>query len=64
MRQYSEFRVTVGFDREPKNIFDEIDIHISRLFRDGWIVEDTIIDETLEYIDIICYKDLDSEGRD
>jgi len=64
MRHYREFRISVGFDRDPKLIFDELDREIARLFREGWNVEDTILDQTLEYFDIICYKDIDSEGRE
>lgn len=64
MRQYQELRIEVGYDREAKQIFDEIDIEMARLFREGWTVEDSILDATLEYIDIIYYKDIDSEGRE
>ncbi len=62
MRQYHELRVEVGYDRDAKLVFDEIDLEIARLFRQGWIIEETVLDETLEFIDIICYKDIDSEG--
>lgn len=62
VREYFEKRISVGYDRPAKLVFDDIESYLSQQIRAGWQVEETLIDETLEYIDLIFYRDIDLEG--
>lgn len=61
MREYREKRFPVGFKKSPKIIFDEIELFTARMTRDGWILEESVADDTLEYIDLIFYREIDTD---
>lgn len=64
MREYHEKRIEVGYDRNPKKIFDELDSFIAQLIRAGWKIEDTTLDESLGFIDIIYYREITIEEQE
>ncbi len=59
MREFHEKKITVGFDRPPKAIFDEIEQYSASMIRAGWSIERGVADQSLGYIDIIYYRDID-----
>ncbi len=61
MREYLEKRVFVGYERSSKKVFDEIDSVTAQSIREGWSVETTSLDETVEFIDIIFVREIDLE---
>ncbi len=64
MRQFCEKRIEVGFDRNAKKIFDEIESVSASLIREGWCIEDSTIDETMEFIDIFFFRDIYPKGQE
>ena len=58
MREYCERQIEVGFDRDSKKIFDEIEVESARLLRDGWVIENCVADDTLGYINLIFYREV------
>ena len=64
VREFCEKRIEVGFERNAKNIFDEIESVTASLIRDGWTIEESTIDETMGFIDIIFFRDIFPEGQE
>ncbi len=62
MREYTEKRIEVGYDRNAKKVFDEIEYVTSQHIRTGWTIESTVLDETLEFIDLIFVRDINLES--
>lgn len=58
MKEYGEYRILVGFDRSSKKIFDELEQIIAKYKRGGWSVETVTIDDSLEFIDVIFYREV------
>lgn len=64
MREYREQRIIVGYERSSKKIFDEIETITAHYLRDGWSIDSTTIDDTLEYIDLIFFREIDLEQQE
>lgn len=56
MREYREYRILIGFNRSAKDIFDEIESVSARFFREGWSLESTVLEELLEYVDLLFVR--------
>ncbi len=59
MREFCERRIKVGHKRDTKKIFDEIEQVVAKMRRESWILDDSIADELLGYIDIFFYREID-----
>ncbi len=64
MREYREKRIEVGYDRSSKKIFDEIEYVTAQFIRAGWAVDTTILDETLEFVDLIFVREIDLDTEE
>ncbi len=62
MRQFIEKRVELGFDRPAKQVFDEIESISAQMIREGWNIDDSLIDSTMGYVDLFFYRDLNPKG--
>jgi hypothetical protein len=58
MKETADITVRVGFKRNPKDVFDEIEFASARMIRDGWTVCDSIIEESLGNVHIIFEREL------
>ncbi|MCL2844395.1 MAG: hypothetical protein FWE23_02955 [Chitinivibrionia bacterium] len=59
MLEYKEYRIKIGFKRAPKDIFDEIDLVVARFMRNGYRLKDTIMNDFLEYVDLLFVRDVE-----
>jgi len=59
MLEYKEYRIKIGFKREPKDIFDEIELVSARFIRNGYRLKETVMNDLLEYVDLIFVRDVD-----
>lgn len=59
MKEYHEKRIELGFDRSPKLIFDEIERYTAYMIRSGWSIERGVTEQSLGYIDLIYYRNID-----
>ncbi len=64
MREYREKRIEVGYNRSSKKIFDEIEYVTAQFIRAGWSVDTTVLDETLEFIDVIFVREINLEAEE
>jgi hypothetical protein len=58
LREYREHRIEVGYEKSSVRIYDELEQVVAKFIRAGWSVETTTIDDTLEFIDIIFYREI------
>jgi hypothetical protein len=59
MLEYKEYRIKIGFKREPKDIFDEIEVVTARFIRKGYRLKETVTNDFLEYVDLLFVRDID-----
>ena len=50
--------VEVGFDREPKLIFDEVDAVKAKMIRNGWKYVNSVIEDGLGNIHLFFEKEV------
>lgn len=62
MRECTEFQVKVGFDRQAKAIFDEVEQVSARYIREGWELESAIVDETFGHITLFFEREIDLDS--
>lgn len=62
MKECAEFQVKVGFDRSAKAIFDEVEQVSARYIRDGWEIENAVVDETFGHITLFFVREIDLES--
>jgi len=58
MLEYKEYRVKIGFKREPKDIFDEIEQTTARFIRNGYFLKETVTNDFLDYVDLLFVRDV------
>jgi hypothetical protein len=61
MKENAERIVRVGLKRKPKAIFDEIDSITAAMVRNGWIMHESMIEETLGNVHIIFQREVDGK---
>ncbi|MCL2181910.1 MAG: hypothetical protein FWB85_00360 [Chitinispirillia bacterium] len=59
MREGAERSVKVGFRRDPKKIFDEVEQVTAEMMRNGWELKDTMMESSLAYIHLFFERDLE-----
>ena len=47
MKESAERTVKVGFTRDPKKVFDEIDLVTAEMVRQGWVFVEGMIEDGL-----------------
>jgi len=59
MKETCERTVKVGYTRNPKKIFDEVDAVTARMFREGWRLHDSCLEESLGNIHLLFEREID-----
>jgi len=52
--------VKVGFTKDPKKVFDEIDIVTAEMVRQGWVFADGVIEDGLGYAHLFFEREIDA----
>jgi hypothetical protein len=58
MKESAERIVQVGLHRNPRKVFDEVDAFTSEMLRDGWALQDSIIEDGLEKIHLFFEREI------
>lgn len=58
MKESCEKKITVGFEREPSEVFDEVESVSAQMIRDGWKLENSFIEEGLGYIHLVFIREI------
>ena len=64
MKECTERLVKIGFARNPKRIFDEIESVTAVMLREGWHLQDSCIEEGLGYAHLFFERTLSSAPID
>jgi hypothetical protein len=59
MREYCEKQITVGFTRDSKKVFDEIEQVVAKMNRENWILDDSVADELLDSVSLMFSREID-----
>lgn len=62
MKECVERVVKIGFTRNPKAIFDEIESISARMIREGWQLRDTCMEDGLGYAHLFFERELSAES--
>jgi predicted aspartyl protease len=60
MKECAERIVKVGFKKNSKKVFDEIEAITAQMIRDGWTLKETIMEETLEKIHLFFERQINN----
>jgi hypothetical protein len=58
MKESTERFIKVGFTRTPRKIFDEVEQVSASLIREGWVLVDSVLEESLEHIHLFFERDV------
>lgn len=58
MKESTEKVIKIGFKRQPKRIFDEIDAVTADMIRQGWELKDTCIEDGLGFVHLFFERDI------
>ena len=61
MKECTERIIEVGFSREPKMIFDEVERVSAEMIRQGWGLNDSFIEDGLGYIHLFFEREVTTE---
>ncbi len=53
--------VEVGFSRGPKTIFDEVEQVSAEMIRDGWVLNDSLMEDGLGKIHLFFEREINTE---
>lgn len=59
MKECTERLIKVGFIKDPKKIFDEVESVSAEMIRMGWYLKETCIEDGLGYIHLFFEKKLE-----
>ena len=62
MKECREKVVRVGFTRNPRAVFDEIESVAAEMIRDGWHLQDYCLEEGMGFAHLFFERDLDLPG--
>ena len=57
MKESIEKIIKVGFSRDPKKVFDEIESVCAEMIRKGWSLKDSCIEEGLGQVHLFFERD-------
>jgi hypothetical protein len=58
MKESAERLIEVGFKRDPKVIFNEVEQISAAMIRDGWLLSESFIDESLGNIHLLFEREI------
>lgn len=58
MKECAEKIIKVGFKKNPKKLFDEIESVIAEMVRDGWIMTENCMEDGLEFVHLFFERDI------
>jgi hypothetical protein len=58
MKESTEKVVRVGFARNPKKIFDEVEMTTAEMIRQGWTLRDSVLEDGLGKIHLFFERDI------
>jgi hypothetical protein len=58
MKESLEKIIAVGFSRNPKKIFDEVEMVTADMIRQGWNLRDSVLEEGLGKIHLFFERDI------
>lgn len=61
MKESAERKIELGFLRNPKAVFNEVESVYAKMIRSGWVLNNSIIEDNLKYIHLIFDRELDRE---
>ena len=61
MKECTERVVEVGYSRDAKLIFDEVEHVSADMIRQGWRLNDSFIEDSLGNIHLLFERDIDNE---
>ena len=64
MKECTECIIKVGFNRNPKKIFDEIEGVSARMIRKGWVHIDTCLEESLGKIHLFFERPVEEASTE
>jgi len=65
MKESIEKIVMVGFSRNPKKVFDEVEMTTAEMIRQGWTLRDSVLEEGLGKIHLFFEREIDIKtGRE
>jgi hypothetical protein len=59
MKECTERVVRVGFKRDPKKIFDQVDSITASMIRDGWKLKESCLENGLANIHLFFEREID-----
>lgn len=62
MKECTEFQIKVGFSRSAKAIFDEVEQVSAKYIRDGWTLDNAIVDESFGHITLFFVREIDLDS--
>lgn len=57
MKISAERIIEVGYKRDPKNIFDDVEQVTAQMVREGWALSDSCMEDGLGYIHLFFEKE-------
>lgn len=58
MKECTEKKIKIGFVKDPKKIFDQIEFVTAEMIRDGWYLRDTCLEEDLGHIYLFFEREM------
>lgn len=62
MKETAERVIKVGFRRNPKKIFDEVDAVTAAMVRDGWVLAESVIEDGLGNMHLFFVRDVEQSS--
>lgn len=59
MKECKERIVEVGFSRDPKLVFDEVEQISAEMIRRGWTLKDSFVEDGLGHIHLLFEREVD-----
>jgi hypothetical protein len=60
MKESAERVVKVGFHRNPRRVFDDVEALTAQMTRDGWTLRDSIMEEGLGKIHLFFEREINT----
>jgi len=64
VKESAERVVKVGFNRNPKKVFDEIEQVTAEMVRSGWTFLDGVLEDGLACAHLFFEREIDIDGRE
>lgn len=61
MKECTERIVNVGFSKDPKAVFDEVERVSAEMIRQGWILDDSFVEDGLGKIHLLFERKIRDE---